>query len=75
MANFTVFYTHQNTGGSYDVKRMDVAVSPEAMRDAETTDFTTDEAQQTLRQLIFTKIGDVVDEDTTVDVQLTPTVN
>ena len=75
MANFTMIYTHQNTGGLYDVKRMDLTVSPDAMRDAETTDFTTDEAQQNLRQLIFTKIGDVVDEDTTVDVVLQPTIN
>lgn len=75
MANFHMFYTHQNTAGNYDVKKMTISVSELAYRDAQTTDFTTDEAQHNLRQIIFSKNGDVIDEDTTVDVVLSPTVN
>lgn len=70
-----MFYTHQNTNGTYAVKTMEVAVSTLAMRDAETTDFTTDEAQTNLRQLIFDKIGDVVNKDDAVEVVLKPTVH
>jgi len=74
MANFKMFYTHKNNKGTYDVSCMDFDLTGEALRDAETTDFGSDEAQTNLKQIIFNKTGAVIDSDSTVDVVLKPTI-